>query len=72
MDMIERNSMDMVIFFYNPLQVSPNSPDIFAITRCCDEYNIPVATNIAPAESLVLGLARGDLDWRLNVRSDDY
>ncbi len=72
MDMIERNSMDMVIFFYNPLQVSPNSPDIFAITRCCDEYNIPVATNIATAESLVLGLARGDLDWRLNVRSEDF
>ena len=71
-DMIERNCMDMVIFFYNPLLTSPNAPDIFAISRCCDEYNIPIATNIATAESLVLGLARGDLDWRLNVRSNDF
>ncbi|MCC8137417.1 MAG: methylglyoxal synthase [Clostridiales bacterium] len=71
MDMIERNSMDMVIFFYNPITASPNDPDIFAISRCCDEYNIPIATNIATAESLVLGLARGDLDWRLNIRSND-
>ena len=29
-----------------------------------DKYNIPIATNIATAESLLLGLANGDLDWR--------
>ena len=34
----------------------------------CDQYNIPVATNIATAELLILGLARGDLDWRLNLK----
>jgi methylglyoxal synthase len=27
-----------------------------------------VATNIATAELLILGLARGDLDWRLNLK----
>ena len=26
------------------------------------------ATNIATAELLILGLARGDLDWRLNLK----
>ena len=71
MDMIERNCMDMVIFFYNPLETSPNTADILSISRCCDQYNIPIATNIATAESLILGLARGDLDWRLNIRSND-
>ncbi len=71
MDMIERNCMDMVIFFYNPLETSPNTADISAISRCCDQYNIPIATNIATAESLILGLSRGDLDWRLNIRSND-
>lgn len=71
-DMIERNAMDMVIFFYNPVLTSPNAPDIYAISRCCDEYSIPIATNIATAESLVLGLARGDLNWRNHVRSEDF
>ena len=71
MDMIERKCMDMVIFFYNPLETSPNTADILSISRCCDQYNIPIATNIATAESLILGLARGDLDWRLNIRSND-
>ena len=42
--------------------------DIMSIVKRCDQYNIPVATNIATAELLILGLARGDLDWRLNLK----
>ena len=34
------------------------------IYRLCDQNNIPYASNLASAEMLVLGLARGDLDWR--------
>lgn len=63
-EMIERGDMDLVIFFYNPSMINPKEPDVFQIARCCDQYNIPIATNIATAESLILGLARGDLDWR--------
>ena len=68
MEMIARGDMDLVIFFYNPSMIDPKEPDVFEITRCCDQYNIPVATNIATAESLILGLDRGDLDWREMVR----
>ena len=28
------------------------------------QHNIPIATNSATAEMLILGLDRGDLDWR--------
>ncbi|MDD2957915.1 MAG: methylglyoxal synthase [Lachnospiraceae bacterium] len=69
-DMIERDYMDLVIFFYNPLLNSPNEADIFAITRSCDRYNIPIATNIGTAESMVLGLANGDLDWRGGLKHE--
>lgn len=65
MEMIERNGIDMVLFFYNPAMIDQKEPDIYEISRCCDQYNIPIATNIATAESLILGLDRGDLDWRL-------
>ena len=34
------------------------------ITKLCDQYNIPYATNLATAEILIHGLERGDLDWR--------
>ena len=70
-DMIVRGYMDLVIFFYNPSRVDSKEPDVYEITRCCDQYNIPVATNIATAESLILGLDRGDLDWRTQLHLDD-
>ena len=69
-DMIQRNYMDMVIYFYNPMMSSPSEPDIIEITRECDRYNIPIATNIATAEAMVLGMERGSLDWRLAVRKE--
>ena len=60
---IAYNDIDLVLFFDDP-----NSPsmaeDVTYISRLCDQNNIPYASNIATAEMLVLGLARGDLDWR--------
>ena len=32
--------------------------------RHCDRHNVPIATNLASAEMLIMGLQRGDLDWR--------
>lgn len=42
------------------------------LMRMCDMYNVPVATNIATAEVIILALDRGDLDWRemFNPRSE--
>ena len=42
------------------------------LLRLCDVRNIPVATNIATAEALVMALDRGALDWRefINPRSE--
>ena len=70
-DMIQRNYMDLVIYFYNPMMTSPNEPDIVDITRECDRYTIPIETNIATAEAVVLGLEQGDLDWRKSVRVEE-
>lgn len=66
-EMICRNSLDMVLFFYNPALFGTKEPSIDEISNCCDQYNIPIATNIATAESLILGLANGDLEWREQI-----
>ena len=63
---IAYNELDMVLCFDDPNTKEP-SPDIIYISRLCDKNNIPYASNIATAEMLVLGLARGDLDWRCIV-----
>ena len=71
MEMVERNSLDLVIFFYNPYMTFMKEIDVYNIVRVCDEYSIPVATNVATAEMLILGMDRGDLDWRLQVSGRD-
>jgi methylglyoxal synthase len=63
---IAYNEFDLVLFFNDPGNESRAS-EISYISRLCDQNNIPFASNIATAELLVLGLARGDLDWRCIV-----
>ncbi len=41
------------------------------LVKLCDKYTVPVATNVATAEVLVLALDRGDLDWRQNLRKNN-
>ena len=38
------------------------------LSRLCDVHNVPLATNIATAEVLIMGIERGDLDWRELVK----
>ena len=70
---IAYNELDMVLCFDDPNTKEP-SPDIIYISRLCDKNNIPYASDIATAEMLVLGLARGDLDWRevVNPKSNPF
>ena len=60
---IAYNQIDMVLFFTEP-QSDDLDDDVRYIRKLCDQYNIPLATNVATAEMLILGLERGDLDWR--------
>ena len=60
---IAYNELDMVLCFSDPNQKVPDE-DVANIFRLCDQNNVPFASNLATAEMLVLGLDRGDLDWR--------
>lgn len=61
---IAENEMDLIIFLRDPLAAMPHEPDVTALIRLCDVYNVPLATNIGTAEVLVRGLDVGFLDWR--------
>ena len=63
---ISYNEFDLVLFFNDPANEA-RADDISYISRLCDQNRVPFASNIATAEMLVLGLSRGDLDWRLIV-----
>ncbi len=48
--------IEAVIFLRDPLTPHPHEPDISALTKVCDTYDVPLATNVATADLLVLGL----------------
>ena len=64
------NEIDMVLFFVDPNDTTMEK-ELLYITRLCDQNNIPFASNVATAEMLVLGMNRGDLDWR-NIVNPKY
>ena len=61
---ISDNKIDMVLFIRDPLTSQPHEPDISALLRLSDVYEIPLATNIGTAELLLRGLDAGFLNWR--------
>lgn len=61
---ISCNEIDLLLFFRDPINPKASEPNDMNLLRLCDVHNIPVATNIATAEALILALDRGDLDWR--------
>jgi len=42
---VANGKIDMVFFFRDPLTSQPHEPDISALLRLCDVYEIPLATN---------------------------
>ncbi len=61
---IAYNEIDLLLYFKDTRADAESDEVEKEILRLCDLYNIPVATNIATAEVLIMALDRGDLDWR--------
>lgn len=71
---VSYNEIDLVFYFRStePTEKEPG-PTEQNLLRLCDVHNVPVATNIATAEVLVLALDRGELNWREAVNpTSDY
>ncbi len=62
--MISEDELDLVIFLRDLLAAQPHEPDVTALIRLSDVYEIPLATNIGTAEVLLRGLEAGFLDFR--------
>ncbi|MCD7959082.1 MAG: methylglyoxal synthase [Ruminococcus sp.] len=61
---ISCDEVDVLLFFRDPIGRKSLEPNEMNLLRLCDIHNVPVATNIATAEALIMALERGDLDWR--------
>ena len=66
---IAYNEIDLVLLFTDPNNTDPwEDQQVVQTLHLCDAHNVPMATNLATAEMLILGLQRGDLDWREMIR----
>lgn len=45
-----------VFFLRDPLSAQPHEPDVTALLRVCDVHNVPLATNLGSADSLIAWL----------------
>ena len=62
---ISYNEIDLVLLFTDPNTTdSWDDSQMVETIRHCDKHNVPIATNLGSAEMLIMGLQRGDLDWR--------
>ena len=67
---IDYNEIDLVLLFTDPNNTDTwEDGQMVETIRHCDRHNVPVATNLASAEMLIMGLQRGDLDWREMVHT---